>query len=140
MPFVRNAMPFFRIRHAVFPDYANTFREYLRKMKKHFNQVEKLTKQIKEEYTSQNKPVPTELTENLKKSYVELVQKTEKYISLKKLQPDTTRGQKRLDFANELLNFAYETMEMIPEEFDKSAKADAYLPLIKDDPELDMNL
>ena len=109
-------------------------------MKKRFNHVEKLTKQMKEEYTSQNKPVPSELTENLKKSYIELVEKTEKYISLKKLIPETTRGQKRIDFANELLNFAYETMEKIPEDFDKSAKVDKNPAINKDEAEIDMNL
>lgn len=90
-------------------------------MKKRFDKIEKLTKQIKEEYTSKKLKVPDELTETLKNTYNQMIEKTEKYIALKKLLPETERGKKRVEFARQLLDFAYETVEKIPQDMENKA-------------------
>lgn len=79
-------------------------------MEKRFLKIEKLTKELKENYTDMKK-VPEELTNDLRTAYIELAEKTDRYIELKKLVPSSVNGQLRLEFARGLKEFADETLK-----------------------------
>ena len=79
-------------------------------MKNSFENIEKLTEEIRKEY-KEAKDIPEIKTIILENAYEELAQKAFKYIELKKLVPSTERGQKRVELAQYLLNFANDTLE-----------------------------
>jgi hypothetical protein len=101
-------------------------------MKKRFEKIETLTKQMKEKYIDKNLEVPQKLTDSLKDAYVDLIEKTDRYVELKKLVPSTERGQKRIEFAKGLLEFAYDTAKEIGLSPEKEAIQNAD-PLFKED-------
>ena len=78
-------------------------------MKKGFEKIEKLTKEIRKNY-AKAEFIQGEKTAELEDAYTELADKAYKYIQLKKLVPSTERGQKRLEFAQNLLDFANDTL------------------------------
>ena len=90
-------------------------------MKKRFEMIEKLTKEVK----SYENPemVPEKTIDALRKAYIELAERTEKYIALKKIVPSSTRGEKRLELAKALREFSIETMEKLGVKFEKEEKA-----------------
>ena len=57
--------------------------------------------------------------------YMEMAEKTERYISLKSLVPSSGRGKLRMEFATELRDFAYETLTGVSRSTDIEAKKDA---------------
>ena len=69
-------------------------------MKSTFKKIEKYTKEVKK-YTNP-KEVPEKITNALRNAYIEMAEKTERYISLKKIVPATEKGEKRLEFAKDL--------------------------------------
>ena len=91
-------------------------------MKKPFEKIEKLTKEVKKEY-AKAELIPEEVAAELQDAYTELLDKAYKYIQLKKLVPSTTRGQKRLDFAQSLLDFANDTIYKSSLDPEKQAEA-----------------
>ena len=96
-------------------------------MKKHFEQVEKLSKIIKTEYAGHPERIPEAIASKLEKAYTDLADKTLRYIELKKLVPSSVRGQKRMAFAQELMEFADDTLQEMtknPEMEAESAKAE----------------
>lgn len=101
-------------------------------MKKRFEKIETFTRKIKEDFTDKELDVPKDISDELVNSYLEMIEKTEKYVELKKLVPSTERGKKRIAFANELLDFGYEIMDRAEREADKN---EALLPE-KDEMEL----
>ena len=86
-------------------------------MEKRFVKIEEITQQIKA-YTNP-KEVPEPMTNALRNAYIELHEKTDRYISLKKLIPTFESGQKRVDFARELKDFAEETLDKLGVKFEK---------------------
>ena len=62
------------------------------------------------------------MTDQLIDAYIELAKKTEQYISLKKLDPFTTRGKNRVKFASKLLEFAHETLDDVSKSSDREVK------------------
>lgn len=106
-------------------------------MKKPFDKIENLTKQIREKY---NKPelIPEDVTAKLEDAYTELSEKAFKYIQLKKLAPSTTRGQKRLELAQNLLDFANDTLHESKSDPEKQAQAKEKEPMEKQEEELDV--
>ena len=89
-------------------------------MKTRFEKIEKLTEQIKG-YENPRK-VPEPITDALRQAYIELADKTERYIALKKIVPATEKGEKRLDFAKELKEFASSTLEKLDISLDKETE------------------
>ncbi len=86
-------------------------------MKKRFEKVETLTRAIRKDFASPDK-IPENRAEELEKAYIDLADKTNRYIELKSITPFTGNGQKRTEFARNLLNFASSTlsdMELNPE-------------------------
>jgi hypothetical protein len=86
-------------------------------MKKRFEKVETLTRAIRKDFASPDK-IPENRAEELEKAYIDLADKTNRYIELKSIIPFTGIGQKRTEFARNLLNFASSTlsdMELNPE-------------------------
>ena len=80
-------------------------------MKKGFEQVEKLSKELNAEYKGRLEQIPEPKAAQLEKAYTELADKTFRYIKLKKIVPYTGDGQKRLEFAQGLLEFAGDTLQ-----------------------------
>ena len=101
-------------------------------MKSRFDKIEKLTKEIKEKYP-QLKNVPPEKTDELRQAYVDLAEKTDKYISLKSLVPSSTRGQMRKDLAEALLDFADTTLEKLSVNLDKETQNEVEEPTLDQD-------
>ena len=56
---------------------------------------------------------------------IDLAKKTTQYISLKKLDPFTTRGKNRVKFASKLLEFAHETLDDVSKSSDREVKREA---------------
>ena len=86
-------------------------------MKKRFEKIENLTRAIRKDFASPDK-IPENRAEELEKAYIDLADKTNHYIELKSIIPFTGIGQKRTEFARNLLNFASSTlsdMELNPE-------------------------
>lgn len=104
-------------------------------MKKPFDKIENLTKQIREKY---DKPelIPEDVAAKLEDAYTELAEKAFKYIELKKLVPSTTRGQKRLDLAQNLLDFASATLHESKLDPEKQAEANDKESMEKQEDEL----
>lgn len=102
-------------------------------MKKYFEKIEKISKNIKENYDDLKK-VPDKMNDELRNAYVELANKTDRYIELKKLVPYQERGQKRLDFATKLHEFACEKLVKLQISLDKDTKMEA------EEPEMGSNL
>ena len=80
-------------------------------MKKGFERVEKLSQELKTEYAGHPEKIPEEKSAQLEKAYTELADKTYRYIQLKKIVPSSTNGQKRIEFAQNLLEFAGDTLQ-----------------------------
>jgi hypothetical protein len=78
-------------------------------MESNFNTVLSLTRTMNEGYGEGK--VPQQKLNKLKAAYIDLAEKTETYIGLKKLVPFQTRGKKRLEVANVLADFANETLD-----------------------------
>lgn len=104
-------------------------------MKKPFEKIEKLTKEVKKEY-AKAELIPEDVAAELQDAYTELVDKAYKYIQLKKLVPSTTRGQKRLDFAQSLLDFANDTIYKSSLDPEKQAEVKDKEPMEKQEEEL----
>ena len=104
-------------------------------MKKPFEKIDKLTRKVKKEY-AEAKLIPNDVAEELQDAYTELVDKAYKYIQLKKLVPSTTRGQKRLEFAQSLLDFANDTIHKSSLDPEKQAEAKNKEPMEKQENEL----
>ena len=85
-----------------------------------FKKIETLTKKFREEYGSADM-VPRAQANLLRSAYVELANTTSKYITLKSLVPSTVRGEKRLQGARDLLNFATDTLKDMLAEKDLDA-------------------
>ena len=101
-------------------------------MKKRFEKIETLTKEMKEKYTDKKLEVPVELANDLKDAYVDLIEKTDKYVELKKLVPSTERGKQRIAFATKLLEFANDTVKEMAVSPEREAKQNE-APLFKED-------
>ena len=80
-------------------------------MKKRFEQVEKLSKELKKDYDGHPERIPGEKAAQLEKAYTELAEKTFRYIQLKKIVPSSVNGQKRIAFAQDLMEFAGDTLQ-----------------------------
>ena len=100
-------------------------------MAESFEEIEKITKDIKDNYPNY-KEAPDEKIDALRDAYAKMGEMTDKYITLKKLVPATGRGEKRLDFAKGLRDFASDTLEELGYTFEKE-KAEEVLELEKDD-------
>ena len=100
-------------------------------MAESFEEIEKITKDIKDNYPKY-KEAPDEKIDALRDAYAKMGEMTDKYITLKKLVPATGRGEKRLDFAKGLRDFASDTLEELGYTFEKE-KAEEVLELEKDD-------
>ena len=86
-------------------------------MEKSFEKIEKLTKNIKNyPYT---KLVPEKMTKELSDAYIEMYEKTDRYIALKKVLPYTERGKKRVEVAKGLKKLAEETLDELGIKFEK---------------------
>ena len=96
-----------------------------------FEEIEKITKDIKENYPNY-KDAPDDKIDALREAYVKMGVTTDKYITLKKLVPATGIGEKRLDFAKGLRDFASDTLEELGYTFEKE-KAEEVLETEKDD-------
>ena len=73
-----------------------------------------------------------------KKRLTELADKAYKYIQLKKLVPSTERGQKRLDFAQNLLDFANDTLHASKSDPEMDKATTQKQEAVKESDELDM--
>lgn len=100
-------------------------------MESNFNTVLSLTQSMNRGYKEGK--VPEDRLNKVKAAYIDLAEKTETYIGLKKLVPFQTRGKKRLEIANMLADFANETMDGMS--LDRNRKAE----LLKEEPE-DVNI
>lgn len=80
-------------------------------MEKRFNLVEKLSKQLKAESKGKAENISEDVAYKLEKAYEELADKTLRYINLKKLVPATGKGILRREFAQELMEFADDTLQ-----------------------------
>ena len=78
-------------------------------MKKRFDKIETLTQAIRNDFASPDE-IPENRAEELEKAYMDLADKTNRYIELKKIIPSTENGKKRTEFARNLLNFASTTL------------------------------
>jgi hypothetical protein len=78
-------------------------------MKKRFDKIETLTLAIRNDFASSDE-IPENRAEELEKAYMDLADKTNRYIELKKIIPSTENGKKRTEFARNLLNFASTTL------------------------------
>ena len=86
-------------------------------MKKRFEKIEKLTLELRNEFKSDDE-IPENRAEELENAYIDLANKTNRYIELKKVVPYTENGQMRTEFARNLLDFASTTLngrELNPE-------------------------
>ena len=103
-------------------------------MKNSFEKIEKLTNDIRKDYKNP-KDIPEARAAELEKAYEELAEKTFKYIELKKLVPSTERGQKRIELAQSLLNFANDTLEEMILNPEMEAQVNVAEPIEKNGPE-----
>jgi hypothetical protein len=91
-------------------------------MEQGFKKIKTLSEKYTEEYGKNNSNITEEMTDQLIDAYIELAKKTEQYISLKKLDPFTTRGKNRVKFASKLLEFAHETLDDVSKSSDREVK------------------
>ena len=94
-------------------------------MEQGFKKIKTLSEKYTEEYGKNNSNITEEMTDQLIDAYIELAKKTEQYISLKKLDPFTTRGKNRVKFASKLLKFAHETLDDVSKSSDREVKKEA---------------
>ena len=94
-------------------------------MEQGFKKIKTLSEKYTEEYGKNNSNITEEMTDQLIDAYIELAKKTEQYISLKKLDPFTTRGKNRVKFASKLLEFAHETLDDLSKSSDREVKREA---------------
>lgn len=87
-------------------------------MEKSFKNIENLTNRINENYPNKRE-VPEDLTNALRNAYIEMHEKTERYVSLKKLVPYTERGQKRVNVAKALKKISETTLDKLGVKFEK---------------------
>ena len=78
-------------------------------MKKRFEKIETLTQAIRKDFASPDE-IPENRAEELENAYIDLADKTNRYIELKKIVPFSGKGQKRTEFARNLLDFASNTL------------------------------
>ena len=86
-------------------------------MIKRFEKIENLTLELRKEFKSDDE-IPENRAEELENAYIDLANKTNRYIELKKVVPYTENGQMRTEFARNLLDFASTTLngrELNPE-------------------------
>lgn len=86
-------------------------------MEKSFEKIENLTNKIKKNQFK--KLIPEKLTNELRDAYIEMYEKTDRYISLKKVLPYTERGKKRVNVAKGLKKLAEETLDKLGIKFEK---------------------
>ena len=86
-------------------------------MEKSFEKFENLTNKIKK--TQFKKLIPEKLTKELSDAYIEMYEKTDRYIALKKVLPYTERGKKRVEVAKGLKKLAEETLDKLGIKFEK---------------------
>ena len=91
-------------------------------MEQGFKTIKTLSDQYKQTYEKDHSNITEEMTDQLIDAYIELAKKTEQYISLKKLDPFTTRGKNRVKFASKLLEFAHETLDDVSKSSDREVK------------------
>lgn len=108
-------------------------------MKNSFENIEKLTEEIRKEY-KEAKDIPEIKTIILENAYEELAQKAFRYIELKKLVPSTERGQKRVELAQYLLNFANDTLEEMTMNPEMETQASKEQPMEINEPEDNIEL
>ena len=94
-------------------------------MEQGFKTIKTLSDQYKQTYDKDHSNITEAMTDQLIDAYIELAKKTEQYISLKKLDPFTTRGKNRVKFASKLLEFAQETLDDISKSSDREVKKEA---------------
>ena len=94
-------------------------------MEQGFKKIKTLYEKYTETYENDNSNITEEMTDQLIDAYIELAKKTEQYISLKKLDPFTTRGKNRVKFASKLLEFAHETLDDLSKSSDREVKREA---------------
>ena len=82
-----------------------------------FEKIENLTNKIKK--TQFKKLIPEKLTKELSDAYIEMYEKTDRYIALKKVLPYTERGKKRVEVAKGLKKLAEETLDKLGIKFEK---------------------
>jgi hypothetical protein len=87
-----------------------------------FKKIKTLSEKYTEEYGKNNSNITEEMTDKLIDAYIDLAKKTTQYISLKKLDPFTTRGKNRVKFASKLLEFAHETLDDVSKSSDREVK------------------
>lgn len=91
-------------------------------MEQGFKKIKTLSEKYTEEYGKNNSNITEEMTDKLIDAYIDLAKKTTQYISLKKLDPFTTRGKNRVKFASKLLEFAHETLDDVSKSSDREVK------------------
>jgi hypothetical protein len=91
-------------------------------MEQGFKTIKTLSDQYKQTYDKDHSNITEDMTDQLIDAYIELAKKTEQYISLKKLDPFTTRGKNRVKFASKLLEFAHETLDDVSKSSDREVK------------------
>ena len=94
-------------------------------MEQGFKKIKTLSEKYTEEYGKNNSNITEEMTDQLIDAYIDLAKKTTQYISLKKLDPFTTRGKNRVKFASKLLEFAHETLDDVSKSSDREVKREA---------------
>ena len=104
-------------------------------MKKRFEKIEKLTNELRKEYKNSSE-IPESKAAALEDAYADLADKALKYIKLKKLVPSTERGQMRMKFAQDLLDFAHNTMDEMTLNPEKEAGGKDKEPMVKKEEEL----
>lgn len=77
-------------------------------MEKRFEKIEILTNEIKQ--IGDPEKIPEETAIELNKAYKELEEKAMTYLQLKKIVPSTTRGIRRMELAQSLMDFAQDTL------------------------------
>ena len=80
-------------------------------MESRFKKIETLTKEIGE--LDDPGKIPQDKAEALEQAYTELVERAFRYVQLKKLVPSTELGKMRRDLAQDLMEFAHDTLKEI---------------------------
>ena len=87
-------------------------------MAKHFETIEKITKEIRDKNLNLDN-ISDEMTDELLNAYVGLAETTTNYMLIKSVVPSTPRGERRLAFAKHLQKFADNTLEKLGVTFRK---------------------
>ena len=79
-------------------------------MEKNFKKIEKLDEYFRKNYPDK-KDIPEHEVVLLEEAYMDLAETTLKYVQLKKLVPYQVRGQKRVQLAHDLMDFANDLLD-----------------------------